>query len=680
MMHKLLSVEKVLMGSTACPSPLPHRILAAVVLVAIGLHSCGAAIADERITSFDCRVVVGERGMLSITETITVVAEGNAIKRGIYRDIPVRYGDDWFGLGARVPFSINSIECDGEPTTYHTENNDSTVRVYIGDAATELPFGEHTYVVSYETRQLRFFDDHDEVYWNATGNAWAFPIEKATASVVLPGDVPEASIEAEAYLGPLGSSNQAGVAIEPLASERGRRFTASRMVPSGDGLTVVVQFAKNAVTEPSALATMLDDPYLRFGLIAVAIVVAFFTGAWWLVGRDPATGVVIPLFAPPDGLSPAACRFVSRMGFDKECFSVALLSLGSHGCLTIHERGGVYTIAKTAEPPDEASPGEKQVFRELLGLRRDIEVKQTYHEIFSKAIADLKQALVREFEGTLFLPNRLWFFSGVGVAITALFATVLLGGGLAASLQAGFLTLWLSVWSIAVVGLIHGTLTAWRSVFTSRTGLERAAGIGKAVFVSTISIPFVGFELFAIFMLSKATSIWMVPVVLGIVGVVAVFYELIKAPTAAGRAVMDRIDGFRMYLSTAEQDRLEAATQQAFAAGAASPQPRSLELFERFLPYAVALGVANAWAAQFQDLIEAASAADASRHGSGYHPAWYQGTGWSPTSIGTAAAGLGSAMTAAVAAAATSPSSGSSGGGGGGSSGGGGGGGGGGGW
>lgn len=639
-----------------------------------------SAPAAERITDFACDVAVGDGGMLTITETITVIAEGTKIKRGIYRDIPVRYSGGLLGLGTNIPFTVTEVSRDGSAEDYRTENNDATVRIYIGDADRMLPQGEHTYVIRYETRQLRFFDDHDEVYWNATGNAWAFPIERATASVRLPEGVNANDVSAEAYLGPLKSTNQAGVDIQTDGVPAVTRFTATKPLAPGDGLTVVVPFPKGFVTQRSALENVLEDPYVGMGLVGLGVVVGYFVIAWVLVGRDPATGVVIPLFEPPDGLSPAACRFVSRMGFDKDCFSVALLSLGSHGCLSIEEKKGTYTLGKTGSPPEHASPGERKVFEELLGSRREIAVKQTYHTTFSKAIKDLKKSLVKEFEGTLFHPNRRWFFGGVLIAFVCLFATVLVGGGAEASLKAGFLTLWLSFWSIAVVGLVHGVVTAWRAVFTTPGSLAKAVGVGTALFATLFAIPFVGFECFAIFMLAGATSVWMVPIVLGMVATVAVFYELIKAPTAAGRAIMDRIDGFRLYLSTAEQERLEAVTSKAFASQASSsPQPRTLALFERFLPYAVALGVANAWADQFQDLIEAASVTEPDGSTHTYHPAWYHGSSWSPATVGAAAAGLGAAMTSAVAAAATSPSSGS-GGGGGGSSGGGGGGGGGGGW
>ncbi len=658
----------------------PPRWLQVATACLAACLSLGATVrAAERITNFDCRVVVEDEGVISVTETISVVAEGDQIKRGIFRDIPVRYGNGLLGLGTNIPFTITAIECDGKPANYRMENRDATVRIYVGDDDQLLSHGTHTYVISYQTRQLRFFSDHDEVYWNATGNAWAFPIEQATASVVLPAAAEEDAIVAEAYLGPLDSTNQAGVAIGHLGSGPGRTFAAQQQLPPGDGLTIVVQFPKGLVAPVSGLQRVLDDPYFIAGFFGLAVVIAYFSAAWWLVGRDPATGVVFPLFDPPDGMSPAACRFVSRMGFDKNCFSVALLSLGSQGCLAIHEDNKTYTLSKTGPLPETASDGEKKVYSELLGSRSSISVKQTHHATFSKAIYDLRKSLIREFEGTLFRPNRVWFFSGVAITVAALFTTVFQGGGLEASMVGGFLTLWLSFWSVVVVGLIHSVLASWRSVFTSETAVERGISVGKSMFATVFTIPFVAGELVGMYMLALKTSIWMLPILLGMVATVVVFYELIKAPTVAGRGVMDRIDGFRMYLATAEKDRLEAVTQQAFAGPTSAAHPRSLELFERYLPYAVALDVANAWAAQFQDLIDAASAAEGRQGSGGYHPVWYQGSGWTPASVGTAAAGLGSAMTAAVAAAATSPSSGS-GGGGGGSSGGGGGGGGGGGW
>jgi uncharacterized membrane protein len=145
--------------------------------------------------------------------------------------------------------------------------------------------------------------------------------------------------------------------------------------------------------------------------------------------------------------------------------------------------------------------------------------------------------------------------------------------------------------------------------------------------------------------------------------VISAFWWM-SAPTIQGRGVLDRIAGFRQYLSIAERERLDRMT---------APEDTP-EIFERYLPYAIALGVENRWADRFRDVLAAASVQGQSQ---GF--AWYSGSGnpWDDT--GSFVDDVGSSLASTVSSASTAPGS-SSGSGGGGSSGGGGGGGGGGGW
>ncbi|MHC4592907.1 MAG: DUF2207 family protein, partial [Planctomycetota bacterium] len=139
-----------------------------------------------------------------------------------------------------------------------------------------------------------------------------------------------------------------------------------------------------------------------------------------------------------------------------------------------------------------------------------------------------------------------------------------------------------------------------------------------------------------------------------------------KAPTQGGRHIMDQIEGFRMYLAAAEGHRLDLLH---------APE-RTPELFERYLPYALALDVENSWAEQFSDVLERAAAEP------GYSPGWYVSAGFAGAGAVDFTSSIGSSFSGAIASASTAPgsSSGFGGGGGGGGAGGGGGGGGGGGW
>jgi len=171
------------------------RSLFAILLLLLA----GAVEADERILSFDSEIWIESDGSLFVTESIQVSAEGREIRRGIYRDFPTVYRD---ALGNRitVPFDVASVTRDGNPEPWHTERVTGGTRLYIGQASTFLEPGEYAYRIEYTTdRQLGYFDDHDELYWNIIGNDWMFPIDAVTASVRLPGDVARENLRIDAY-------------------------------------------------------------------------------------------------------------------------------------------------------------------------------------------------------------------------------------------------------------------------------------------------------------------------------------------------------------------------------------------------------------------------------------------------------------------------------------------------
>ena len=114
-----------------------------------------------------------------VTETIKVHAEGNKIKRGIYRDFPTDY-EDKYGNNIRILFEVKEVLRNGLREPYHTERQSNGIRVYFGSSSYFLSPGDYTYAITYKTnRQIGYFDEHDELYWNVTGNGWDFDIEKS---------------------------------------------------------------------------------------------------------------------------------------------------------------------------------------------------------------------------------------------------------------------------------------------------------------------------------------------------------------------------------------------------------------------------------------------------------------------------------------------------------------------
>jgi len=488
-----------------------------------------------------------------------------------------------------------------------------------------------------------------------------FAIDRAEAAIHLP---PGARVVQYAfYTGPQGAQ---GKGAEAMVDSDTIRFATTASLNPHEGLTVAVGFTKGAVAPPSASGRaadfLRDNAATGVALVGLVALTGFYFAAWYRFGRDPARGVIVPLFAPPKDFSAAAVRFVDRMGYDRKAFAAALIAMAVKGYLKISESHGSYTLTRTGKSDTETglAPTERAVARALFDSRDAIELKNTNHTVVARAVKSLSDALKAEDEGVYFVTNRGWFFGGIAILLATGAAAAALSDNPA---PAAFIVFWLAVWTAATSHLLLQVYQAWRGVIAGPG--SRILHFFGAVAATIFALPFVAGLGVGIFFLGLTFASATLAIVAQ--GVLAtVFYRLLKAPTLAGAKIRDAIKGFRMFLTIAEKDRLEIL----------HPPQITPELFDKFLPYAIALDAENAWSRKFE--AEAANAGIASDRG-GYAPGWYSGSSFGRLGTANFASSLGTSIAGATAAAATAPG-GSSGSGGGGSSGGGGGGGGGGGW
>jgi uncharacterized membrane protein YgcG len=585
-----------------------------------------------------------------------VNATGSRIRHGIYRDFPTSYRDRW-GNRVVVDFDVLAVERDGRPESWHMEPQSNGVRVYFGDKNRFVSLGRHEYMFAYLTRrQLGFFSDHDELYWNVTGNGWIFPIDATSARVTLPANVPQDKIELTGYTGRQGAREQAlRSAIEPGPQAI---FEASRRFSAHEGLTIVVGWPKGFVAEPTSsdrLGYFLhDNRNLLAGLGGALLLLVYYLIIWIRVGRDPQRGVIMPRYEPPAGLSPAGMRYLVKMGFDNKAAAAAMLDMAVKKYVTIGKSDSVYTLTRASGEKIVLTPDERLLAEKLLGSDKSLELSPAHHTRVQSALTALKTSLKTSEEKIYFLTNSRYLMPGVIFSALLIAATVLLAPSQGAMIMGAFMSVWLTGWSFGVAMLLLMVTASWKA---ARSG--GAAAKGGAVFLTLFSVPFMVGEVVGIAMLARATGLTTVGLLALVVLLNVLFHFLLKAPTHAGRVLLDQVEGFKMFLGAVDKDRLAtlAATEQTPA------------VFEKYLPYAVALGVEQAWAARFADVLERAK----------YSPAWCSDGSWIGMNVGTMAASLGNSMSGAIAASSSSPGS-SSGFGGGGSSGGGGGGGGGGGW
>lgn len=628
-------------------------------LACLFLMVAGAA-AEERILRFSSDVRVNVDASLDVTEQIEVAVENDRIKRGIFRDFPTSYRTAR-GRAMSVGFEVLSVTLDGSDVTYRVERISGGQRVRIGDADRFVSPGRHTYVLRYRsTRQIGFFESYDELYWNVTGNGWDFAIDKAAVAIELPDGA--VIRQHAAYTGPAGAQGGEFRVIRAQGNRFAAETTAS--LPPASGFTVAVAWQKGIVAAPAgadeALWFIEDNGWLFAGLGTFALAGLYYLAAWFMVGRDPPMRQVIPLFRPPQGFGAAATRYVWRQGSDDKTFAAALVGLAVKGLVRIEDDGDDYSVTALSRPAvKDLSPAEQALYKAMPS--GSLTLKQSNHATIGKMKSALGDSLAGSFKGSYFLRNLGWFAGGAVLSVAGLVLAALLLPGEQGVIVL-FLCFWLGIWwSVILAGL-------WSNLKRLKNSRGFLNKVGSSVSLLFL-VPFIVAGLavpagFFVFDEIPQDLVLFAGIAACLFAVNLLFHHLLKAPTDIGQKALAEIEGFRMYLSTAEEERLNML----------NPPEKTPELFERYLPFAMALDCENEWGEKFASVLAAAAAA-----GAAVAPSWYSGSHWDSRNPGSFANDLGTSFASTLGSSASAPGS-SSGSGGGGSSGGGGGGGGGGGW
>jgi hypothetical protein len=369
--------------------------------------------ADERILEFHSDILIMKDGWIDVTETIRVRAEGNRIRRGIYRDFPTEYKDK-LGNDYVVGFKALSVLRNNAREDFHMQGTRDGVRIYFGSSNRYIKNGEHTYTFHYRaSRMLGFFENHDELYWNVTGVEWAFPIDSASATVIFGFDVSANDITAEAYTGSYGYTNQDYTSS--IDSSGRVYFHTSKPLQALNGLTVVVAWPKGYLTEPTKLQRvgwlLKDNANLLIAISGFAILLLYYIPVWRRFGRDPEEGVLVTRYGPPDGFSPASLRYIRQMYYDDKVMTAAVVNLavkgylridvkdGSDGFLGIGKEEDEYTLVKT-DPGEDApamAAGEQELYDGLFKKGNFVVLENENHELLGDAKDWHRKSLIKDY-------------------------------------------------------------------------------------------------------------------------------------------------------------------------------------------------------------------------------------------------------------------------------------------
>ena len=550
------------------------------------------------IQHFDERVVISPDGTIEVTETIEAQFMGSNW-HGIYRTIPVEYITPQ-GLTYTLLLEPLSVTDDfGQPLKYQRswQGRDTQFKIYVPnpDNATR------TIVLRYRVlNALTFFDYHDELYWNVTGNAWEAPIARVTAEIDLPAGV--TGLHAVSYNGAFGSRAQDAI-VESRSNSVQLRSTHS--LDLHEGLTVVVGWDKGFVHEPAAAEKILFILRSNWPIfIPVGVFILMFSW-WWKKGRDPERDAITVQYDPPDSLSPAECGTLVDGKVAMCDITATLVDLAVKGYLTIEHQETdmrlglvgdyVFHLKKPPEDWNNLKPHERQMLRGifvpenpalmLLARLQDVSknlppaLAQQVTRAMAISAAQQNPAIPKEYAEASRPLSELEKVPLPKVALS--------------ELQNRF-SLHLPIIYKYIFDELQGG-----GYYARRPDQYRRGAVVLGFVTGFLMLP-LGLMLAAT--TGTAPLPWIVAAILSGI-IIAVFGSFMTGRTVAGARAYAKVLGFEDFLGRVEKDQIERLENAP-------------ELFEKYLPYAMALRVEKKWVGAFSSM-------------GMQSPKWYQGAGGS---------------------------------------------------
>ena len=490
------------------------------------------------IERFDAQVDVSANGSIEVEETIVPRFSGSW--NGIFRTIPVEYRTPQ-GLNYTLRLDVESVtDAAGQKLKFESsrERHYRKLKIWVPGAVDATRTVKVRYRVS---NGLRFFDEHDELYWNVTGDEWEVPIESASALVRLPSGV--SGVRATAFRGAYGSTEQSDVSVESNAV----RVQTARGLGMREGLTLVVGWNPGVVHRPTPVEQGTEAVASNLPLAIPVLIFAGMLQLWRKRGRDPELAPITTQYEPPARMTPAELGTLIDGKPDMRDITASIVDLAVRGYLHIAEtenerffglfssKDYTFTLKKERAGWTDLKPHEQDLLDSLFegGLS-------------TVQLSDLKNKFYKHLPG---LRNGLYgklvsdgFYTGRPDRVRLLYT---IGG-------------------VVIGGLI---VVASGGIMTS-LGMQPIAGVVAGILSGLVIVAFG----------------WFMP-----------------SRTPRGTRELEKVLGFREFLSRVEADRLERTV-------------KTPEMFEKFLPYAMALGVEDNWAKAFEGIYTTP-------------PSWYSGPG-----------------------------------------------------
>ncbi len=527
------------------------------VLLGFFCFQQGVRAEAEAIDNFNVKITIQKDGRIFVTENI-IYNFGSNQKHGIFRDIPLTAVN-----GPQLKINVSGVTNEvGYPYQYTTSITNDILRIKIGDSDV-LVSGVKTYVINYEVyNAIRVFDDHNELYWNVTGNQWPVTIKNVNASVVLP-DSSISNIRMDCFTGPQGSTQKNCTFSQ---SDSIIYYSTTQSLNANEGLTLVLgiplgyinnDYVSSQQTYSSSNTLNSNEIFFCYLLLFVLLVVDLGitiiilkasigeiiggskkTSLKFIIPKELKGQPIVVEYYPPDNLPPIAIGTLLDRQVDPTDISSVIIDLAVRGYLKIRylvqkiqfwPDKKDYELIKLKDGADLIHPADKIIFEFLFNNRDEVNLSdlQKPTTSFQSSIKKIQESV----------DNHLYdegYFDKKAKEKSKKLKTCL---------------------DFALVML---TIEFFISIFFPTR------------FKSTFIVLFIVMSI----VVSKIRT------------------KLDRKLTPKGISTFKKILGFREFLQLTEKDKLELLNVPEL-------QP---EIFEKFLPYAMVLGVEDKWAQKFEGI------------------------------------------------------------------------------
>jgi hypothetical protein len=592
------------------------RLSAVLLLGAVAAAAPRSTQPDWHVDSLKATVTINPDSSLLVDETQMIPENDRYF--GLRCDIPIGSEDRWDRTfnpdrtddnGLRV--KVEKVTVDGQPVAFRLDHyRHSFYQVIVDKNRTNsVEPGQHELNVVYRvTGVIRSVGANDELYWNVAGHKLSVRYDSMSVRVVLPAGVPAESVQASSYAGSTGS-------IETAKFPDGAEFSTND-VHSHESLSITMRWPQGYIHE-GGFAGRYGPPYFLAPLLLLAI---YFSARLYL-RRNVERYSTAPQYEPPEGLSPAAMRYVVSGVIDGTSIAACLASLAVKGYIEVQARGTSFACWRTikcdtdlqqlpaeeaviadllfdpnanvagparnpasklrvkvvlnAESGDAAFQPNENEYVDLAALKADPSFSKQHTSTTTFGPSDPR---INVLVGVTYARMKLQFEGkystwNAWIVLLGMLATLIFGLGVVLSTGQESNSLFLVVWSFF---FFQG--------FTAVMSMALFSGKRKPLNYVAFSLGFAGATFLAARVLAQ--DITWVPVAsyIAMILVNAAFVPLLRTATVEGQKLLAQIRGYKLFLQETELDRLKVLGQTPTA----MPKLGSL-------PYAIALDLKEPW-------------------------------------------------------------------------------------